>query len=110
SPATITRFAARVFYTYVKLAPLIVTAGLPALFAAAVGIRAVRRLWYGLAGVALLGLAGAAAAHTRHGASWTYALPSVVGALAGAGVLAALRARLLEPGADPADPAADETG
>jgi DMSO/TMAO reductase YedYZ molybdopterin-dependent catalytic subunit len=94
-PESVKELAVRVFYTYDKLALLIGTGVLVALFAAVVGVLAVRRLWYGLAGVALLGVVGTVAALTRHGASWTYALPSVVGALAGAGVLVALRARLV---------------
>jgi DMSO/TMAO reductase YedYZ molybdopterin-dependent catalytic subunit len=94
APAPVKEFAVRVFYTYDKLALITGTAVGVAGFAALVGILALRRSWYGLAGVALLGLAGAGAALTRHGASWTYALPSVVGALAGAGVLLALRGLL----------------
>jgi len=94
-PESVKEFAVRVFYTHDKLALLIGTGVVVALFAAVVGVLAVRRLWYGLAGVALLGVVGAVAALTRHGASWTYALPSVLGTFAGAWVLVALRARLV---------------
>jgi DMSO/TMAO reductase YedYZ molybdopterin-dependent catalytic subunit len=95
-PASVKNFAVRVFYTHDKLALLIGTGVLVALFAAAVGVLALRRLWYGLAGVALLGVVGTVAALTRHGASWTYALPSVVGTLAGAAVLTVLHRRLAQ--------------
>jgi DMSO/TMAO reductase YedYZ molybdopterin-dependent catalytic subunit len=99
-PAPVKEFAVRVFYTYDKLALLVGTATVVGGFAALLGILALRRRWYGLAGIALLGLAGAGAALTRHGASWAYALPSVVGALAGAAMLAALLARLVPPQPD----------
>jgi hypothetical protein len=79
-PASVKELAVRVFYTHDKLALLIGTGLLVAVFAAAVGIIVVRRLRYGLAGVALLGVVGTVAAVTRHGASWAYALPSVIGA------------------------------
>jgi DMSO/TMAO reductase YedYZ molybdopterin-dependent catalytic subunit len=103
-PASVKEFAVRVFYTYDKLALVIGTGVLVAVFAALVGILAVRRPRYGLGGVALLGVVGAVAAVTRHGASWAYALPSVVGALAGMAVLAVLRGRLValaDPATDP---------
>jgi DMSO/TMAO reductase YedYZ molybdopterin-dependent catalytic subunit len=86
-PAPVKEFAVRVFYTYDKLALLVGTVVIVAAFAALLGVLALRRRSYGLVGIALLGLAGAAGALSRHGASWTYALPSVIGALAGAGVL-----------------------
>ncbi|NJC73647.1 molybdopterin-dependent oxidoreductase [Planosporangium thailandense] len=94
-PASVKEFAVRAFYTHDKLALLVGTGLLVAVFAAVVGILVVRRLRYGLAGVALLGVVGAVAAVTRHGASWVYALPSVIGALAGMGVLTVLRGRLV---------------
>ncbi|MCW2642969.1 MAG: molybdopterin binding oxidoreductase [Dactylosporangium sp.] len=93
-PASVKEFAVRVFYTYDKLALLVGTAVVVGAFAALLGILALRRRSYGLVGIALLGLAGAGAALTRHGASWTYALPSIIGALAGAAVLAVLLTRL----------------
>jgi DMSO/TMAO reductase YedYZ molybdopterin-dependent catalytic subunit len=110
-PASVKEFAVSVFYTYDKLALLIGTGLLVAVFAAAVGIVAVRRPRYGLAGVALLGVVGAVAAVTRHGASWAYALPSLIGALAGMAALTVLRGRLVavavaEPAEDPV-PAGD---
>jgi DMSO/TMAO reductase YedYZ molybdopterin-dependent catalytic subunit len=102
-PASVKELAVRVFYTHDKLALLIGTGLLVAVFAAAVGILAVRRPRYGLAGVALLGVVGAVAAVTRPGASWAYALPSVVGALAGMAVLVTLRGRLVALAEQPTD-------
>ena len=49
-----------------------------------VGALAARRMWLGYAGLALFACLGVAAAVTRHGASPGYAVPTVVGALAGA--------------------------
>jgi DMSO/TMAO reductase YedYZ molybdopterin-dependent catalytic subunit len=54
------------------------------LYAMLVGVLAARRLALGYAGLALFACLGIAAAVTRHGASPGYALPTVVGALAGA--------------------------
>jgi DMSO/TMAO reductase YedYZ molybdopterin-dependent catalytic subunit len=54
------------------------------LYAMLVGVLAARRLALGYVGLALFACLGIAAAVTRHGASPGYALPTVVGALAGA--------------------------
>jgi DMSO/TMAO reductase YedYZ molybdopterin-dependent catalytic subunit len=60
------------------------------LYAMFVGVLAARRLGLGYAGLALFACLGIAAAVTRHGASPGYALPTVIGALAGAYALARL--------------------
>jgi len=54
------------------------------LYAMFVGMLAARRLAFGFAGLALFACLGIAAAVTRHGANAGYAVPTVVGALAGA--------------------------
>jgi DMSO/TMAO reductase YedYZ molybdopterin-dependent catalytic subunit len=54
------------------------------LYAMLVGVLAARRLAWGFAGLAVFACIGIAAAVTRHGANGGYALPTVVGALAGA--------------------------
>src|SRR5580692_138936 len=54
------------------------------LYAMLVGVLAARRMALGFAGLALFACIGIAAAVTRHGASPGYALPTVIGALAGA--------------------------
>lgn len=103
-PEAVKEFAISAFGTYDKLALLIGTGALLLAFAAAAGVLAVRRLWYGLAGIGVLGAVGVAAALTRHGATWLYALPSLAGALAGAGVLVLLLRPRATPGeADPAE-------
>src|ERR1700722_1036360 len=54
------------------------------LYAMLVGVLAARRLALGSVGLALFACLGIAAAVTRHGASPGYALPTLIGALAGA--------------------------
>src|ERR1700729_2631150 len=54
------------------------------MYAMFVGMLAARRLAFGFAGLALFACAGLAAASSRHGANAGYAVPNVVGALAGA--------------------------
>jgi DMSO/TMAO reductase YedYZ molybdopterin-dependent catalytic subunit len=54
------------------------------LYAAVVGVLALRRLSAGFAGLAVFAALGLAAALTRHGASGSYALPTLFGAAAGA--------------------------
>ncbi len=61
-----------------------------AIFAAIVGALAVRRLWYGMAGLACFAALGLAAALTRPTASPSYAVPTLVGAAAAAVALALL--------------------
>jgi DMSO/TMAO reductase YedYZ molybdopterin-dependent catalytic subunit len=65
--------------------------------AAVFGALAVRRLAYGMGGLALLALAGVVSAVTRPGASPGWALPTLIGAVAGAFALDRLvtRARVL---------------
>jgi DMSO/TMAO reductase YedYZ molybdopterin-dependent catalytic subunit len=95
TPEWLKELAIRTFGTRDKLALLAGMTVVLAGFAVAVGLLAVRRPRLGLAGVALVGAAGAAAALTRPGASPLDALPSLVGAVAGsAALLALLRAAL----------------
>ncbi|MET9088009.1 molybdopterin-dependent oxidoreductase [Streptomyces sp. NPDC004237] len=99
APTPVKEFAVAVFYTYDKLALQAGIVLVLAVFAAFIGVLAMRRLWYGLVGVALFGVIGGLAAATRYGATWEYPLPSVVGALAAAGLLALLRRTLPAPSA-----------
>jgi DMSO/TMAO reductase YedYZ molybdopterin-dependent catalytic subunit len=71
------------------------------------GALAVRRLGIGIAGVAVLGLVGAAAAATRPDFQALDPLPSVVGAVAGAIALVTILRPVTE--SDPAQPLADES-
>ncbi|WP_344075763.1 molybdopterin-dependent oxidoreductase [Luedemannella helvata] len=75
------------FGTYDKVALLIGTSVLLAAFAAGIGVLAVRRRYLGYAGIALFGAIGVGAALTRHDVGLLAALPSLVGALAGAATL-----------------------
>jgi DMSO/TMAO reductase YedYZ molybdopterin-dependent catalytic subunit len=91
TPTPVKEFAVTVFYTYDKL---VLQAGIVlvlAAFAAFIGVLAMRRLGYGLAGVAVFGMIGVLAAVTRPSATWAYPLPTVAGVLASAGLLVLLR-------------------
>lgn len=57
------------------------------LYSVGVGVLAVRRFTLGLLGLAVFAGIGLAAAMTRHGASGSYAVPTLAGALAGAAAL-----------------------
>lgn len=87
TPVWLETFAVRVFGSYDKVALvagiLLVLAG----FAVGVGRLGQRRVGVAMAGVAALGVVGAAAAVTRDGASWAWALPAALGAAAGCGAL-----------------------
>jgi DMSO/TMAO reductase YedYZ molybdopterin-dependent catalytic subunit len=93
SPESITRWAISVFGVHDKTALLVGTLVLLAGFAAGFGALAVRRLWVGLAGLGAFTAIGIAAALTRHEAPITAALPTLLGALAGAGAFVALHTR-----------------
>ncbi|MEV4118960.1 molybdopterin-dependent oxidoreductase [Micromonospora sp. NPDC049645] len=86
-PESLKQLAIDLFGTADKIALLVGTALLLGGFAALFGVLAVRRLALGLAGIALFGVIGVAAALTRSGADLADALPSLVGAGLGAVVL-----------------------
>ncbi|WP_442877498.1 molybdopterin-dependent oxidoreductase [Dactylosporangium sp. AC04546] len=86
-PAGVKNFAVDVFYTYDKLALLVGTLLLLAAFAAVTGALATKRRLYGYAGVGIFAAVGIAAALSRHNAPWYAFLPTLVGAMAAAGVL-----------------------
>ncbi|MFC9842809.1 molybdopterin-dependent oxidoreductase [Streptomyces sp. NPDC060223] len=94
APTPVKEFAVTVFYTYDKLALQAGIVLVLAVFAAFIGVLAMRRLGYGLAGVALFGMVGVLASATRPSATWAYPLPTVAGALAAAGLLVLLRRTL----------------
>jgi DMSO/TMAO reductase YedYZ molybdopterin-dependent catalytic subunit len=99
APTPVKEFAVAVFYTYDKLALQAGIVLVLAVFAAFIGVLAMRRLWYGLAGVAVFGMIGVLASVTRPSATWAYPLPTVAGALAAAGLLVLLRRTLPRPAA-----------
>jgi len=75
------------FGTDDKLALRIGIVSILALAAVCVGLLAVRRIWLGVAGIAIFGVVGSVAAAGRPGESAGAALPSFLGAAAGALVL-----------------------
>ncbi|MFM9694993.1 molybdopterin-dependent oxidoreductase [Streptomyces europaeiscabiei] len=110
APTPVKEFAVAVFYTYDKLALQAGIVLVLAVFAAIIGVMAMRRLGYGLAGVAVFGMIGVLASATRFSATWAYPLPSVVGALAAAGLLALLRRTLPGRAVVSARDLSDDTG
>jgi DMSO/TMAO reductase YedYZ molybdopterin-dependent catalytic subunit len=73
-----------------------------ALYAAVVGMLAVRRLAFGMWGLAVFAFIGLAAALTRPGSTPGYVVPTLVGAAAGAFALARLARAATRLGAPPA--------
>ncbi|MEU1706186.1 sulfite oxidase [Streptomyces sp. NPDC005706] len=112
TPATVKDWAVRNFGTDDKLVLQLGILAVLALFAFALGIAALRFRKAGAAGVLLFGVVGALAATGRPDSrGLSDALPSLVGAGAGAAVLLVLAGRLArrEPGsASPAGPADGE--
>nr|WP_246574018.1 molybdopterin-dependent oxidoreductase [Streptomyces genisteinicus] len=104
TPAAVKDWAIRTFGEADKLVLQLGILGVLALCAVALGLLALRHRRAGAAGVLVFGAVGAAAALSRpDSASWTDALPSVAGALAGAAVLHVLAGRLTAPPADTPD-------
>lgn len=87
TPTPVKEFAVRHFGTNDKHFLLSGIGLALAVFAAVVGIIAIRKLWLGLAGVALFGVIGIAAATTRPTFRFTDIVPAVIGGAATVGVL-----------------------
>jgi DMSO/TMAO reductase YedYZ molybdopterin-dependent catalytic subunit len=106
TPGPVEHWATRTFGTSDKDVLLTGVVVVLLLFSAALGAAAVRRLSLGMWGLTVLAAVGIAAAVTRHNASWGYALPTLIGALAAAFALSRLTrlARRTAPAA-PAGPA-----
>jgi DMSO/TMAO reductase YedYZ molybdopterin-dependent catalytic subunit len=90
TPPPVKNFAISAFGTHDKLVLLSGIGAVLAIFAAILGALAVRRLWYGLAGIAGFTAIGLAAAMTRPTATPAYLLPTLAGGAAAAIVLALL--------------------
>ena len=107
TPVWLKNFAVRTFGTNDK--PVLIGSILVVLLLLSLvtGALAVRRLAVGIAGVAVLGLVGAAAAVSRPDTQPLDPLPSVVGAVVGAIVLVMILRPLTE--SDPTQPLADES-
>jgi DMSO/TMAO reductase YedYZ molybdopterin-dependent catalytic subunit len=95
APEPVTRFGIAVFGVHNRLALQVGTLVLLAGFAAVIGVLGVRRWWAGPAGIAAFAAVGVAAAVTRHEATPLAAVPTVVGALAAAGLFLLLRRQLI---------------
>ncbi|MEU3469264.1 molybdopterin-dependent oxidoreductase [Streptomyces sp. NPDC006687] len=109
TPAPVKDFAIRTFGENDKTVLQIGILALLALFAVGLGTLSLRHRRTGAAGVLLFGIAGAAAALSRpDSAGIGDALPSVAGALAGAGVLYLLAGRAAAPA--PTDDEGDGSG
>jgi DMSO/TMAO reductase YedYZ molybdopterin-dependent catalytic subunit len=89
-PGPVKNFATTTFGTHDKVALLIGTTVLLALFAAGIGALAARDIRYGVGGIVLFGAIGMAAGVTRAGAGPFALMPSLLGALAGALTLVGL--------------------
>ena len=110
APTPVKEFAVAAFYTYDKLALQAGIVLVLAVFAAFIGVLAMRRLRYGLAGVAVFGVIGVLASATRASATWAYPLPTVAGALTAAGLLVLLRRTLPRRSSGSAQDLGDDTG
>ena len=97
TPEGAKEFAIRTFGENDKVALVVGTLILIALYSLLLGLVALRSRRVGAAGIALFGVVGAAAAVTRPAGGVLDALPSVLGALAGVGALLALLPPLTIP-------------
>ena len=79
-PEPLKQFAIDTFGTHDKTALLTGTVVLLVAFAALIGWLSIRNIWYGVAGIALFGVIGVAAALTRPDAGVGAAVPSLLGA------------------------------
>ncbi|SDN97850.1 molybdopterin-dependent oxidoreductase [Geodermatophilus sp. DSM 45219] len=107
-PEPVKAFAIATFGEDDKIALVVGTLLVIALYAAVLGTVALRRRAVGVAGIALFGVVGAAAAVTGPAGSPIDALPSLAGALAGIVALLALLAPLTVPAAATATGRPDE--
>jgi DMSO/TMAO reductase YedYZ molybdopterin-dependent catalytic subunit len=101
TPEPVKTFAIETFGENDKVALVVGTLVVTALYAGLIGVVGLRIRWLGALGVAFFGLVGAVAAITRPEGDAVDALPSVVAAVAGVLALLALLAPLsVEPAAD----------
>ncbi len=103
TPPAVKNFAISAFGSNDKTVLVAGILAVLAIFAAIVGALAVRRLWYGMVGLACFAALGLAAALTRPTASPSYAVPTLVGAAA-AIVALALLVRAVPPASAAAGP------
>src|SRR5262249_50752317 len=97
APSAVKNFAIREFGSSDKAVLVWGIRGVLIIFAAVIGILAVRKLWQGMVGLAVFGAIGVYAALSQPTATGTDALPSLIGAVAAAFALrysASLASRL----------------
>ncbi len=87
TPVWLERFAISTFGQQDKAALQVGILVLTSAYACLVGVLAFRRMSLAMTAIAVFGALGAAAAVTRHQATWVDALPSLIGAAAGAASL-----------------------
>lgn len=97
TPEPVKNFAISAFGTSDKFALLVGVLVLVCAVAVVLGVLAVRRLAVGLAGIGVFGAVGVVAEAAQPGSGLADILPPVLGAAAGAGTLAILRARIRPP-------------
>jgi DMSO/TMAO reductase YedYZ molybdopterin-dependent catalytic subunit len=90
TPIPVKEFAIAHFGSHDKQALLVGIVMVLLAFAAGIGIAAVRRIGYGLAGLAVFAVIGAAAASHLPGASFTDVIPTLAGLVVAAGALIVL--------------------
>jgi DMSO/TMAO reductase YedYZ molybdopterin-dependent catalytic subunit len=103
TPPPVKNFAISAFGSNDKLVLVTGILAVLAVFAAIVGVLAMRKLWYGMVGLAVFTVIGAAAALSRPNASASFVLPSLVGGAAAA-IALALLVRAAPPAAAPIAP------
>jgi DMSO/TMAO reductase YedYZ molybdopterin-dependent catalytic subunit len=96
APPPLKNFAISVFGANDKMALVTGILIVLAIFAALIGVAAMRRLAYGYAGLVIFAAIGLAAALSRPGATFGYAVPTILGAAAGAFALGKLTRAALE--------------
>jgi DMSO/TMAO reductase YedYZ molybdopterin-dependent catalytic subunit len=103
TPPPVKNFAISAFGSNDKLVLVTGILAVLAVFAAVVGVLAMRKLWYGMVGLAVFTAIGASAALSRPNASASFVLPSLVGGAAAA-VALVLLVRAAPPAAAPITP------
>jgi DMSO/TMAO reductase YedYZ molybdopterin-dependent catalytic subunit len=106
APRPVHDFAISTFGSHDKVALVVGILAVLTIFAAIVGVLAMRRLWYGMSGLAVFAALGLLAALTRPTASASYALPTLAGT-AVAAVALALLVRAATPAAEISSAAAE---
>ena len=109
-PEPVKAFAIATFGESDKIALVVGTLVVIALYAAVLGVLALRRRTAGVVGITLFGVVGAAAAATGPAGGPLDALPALAGALAGVVALLALMAPLTVPTAGAAQTRSDDDG